>query len=444
MTYLETKWKIKFYLEKRIFSPEESATDRKIPIYMFVTFGKGERLQFYTRELVHADHFDEDYLKKVKEDRCFFRPVKPQVADSRSINGRLEVIAKEVVRFIELAGKSDPPVGLSAKYLKAALKSWIDKDTKPSIIEKGMTLAEAMDEYKIYIELHLAPKTVSGFKQVRDNVEAFIKILKIKDIGLSDINQGFVDGFETFLIKKKMKNGENYSNNTYAKNQKKLNTFLLWCKSKGWFAGGVRIKWKENPGAILFVTKEEFKKLEEAKFDDVTHDRVRDVFVFGTMTGLRYGQLKELKKSDYNDDHINYHDHKKGAFIQRTIKLVPKALAVVEKYKDWPGKFLLPAVANPNKKLKEVFVKAEIERQVKKVHKYAGGKVKEEVMYLSQLAHSHMERKTFITLGLEMGIPDAVLKSITGHTKDSAAFNRYHEFLDSMKDDAMDATFGKL
>ena len=162
------------------------------------------------------------------------------------------------------------------------------------------------------------------------------------------------------------------------------------------------------------------------------------------MTGLRYGQLKELKKSDFNIDHLSYHDHKKRAFIQRTIKLVPKALAVVEKYKEWPGEFLLPAVSNPNKKLKEVFVAASIERQVTIVRKLASGKVQEKILYLSQLAHSHMQRKTFITLGLSMGIPDAVLKSITGHAKNSASFNRYHEFLDSMKDDAMDATFGKL
>ena len=49
MSNLETKWKIKFYIENRKVSDVEEQIAKKVPIYMFVTFGRGQRLQFYTR-----------------------------------------------------------------------------------------------------------------------------------------------------------------------------------------------------------------------------------------------------------------------------------------------------------------------------------------------------------------------------------------------------------
>lgn len=460
MSNLETKWKIKFYLEARK-SPEEEKKTRKIPIYMYVTFGRGQRLQFYTRELVYNDQIDDNYLIKVKNDRHYFRPIKPSVNESRSINGRLEKIAQETVRLIEVADKSDPPVNLSSEYLKSALKAWIDKDVKPSKDIKGMSIAEAMDEYKMYSSMRQAPKTQASFKQVRDNMEAFINSNKYVPIYLADIDQSFIEGFENFLINKKVKdktiyervNGKivstgvlykNLSNNTYAKNLKVLRAFLNWVKEKGWYENNVTIRFKENEGAILFLTIDELTTLQNAKFINLKHERLRDIFVFGVFTGLRYGDLKALKKNDFRDGRIWFYEQKNKATIERNVKLMPKALAIVEKYKNVTGDMLLPAYSNPNKLLKEVFTLAKIERLVTINHMYAGGKTEESILPLSKVAHSHMERKTFITTALTLNMPPAIVRANTGHSKNSKAFNRYYNIIDSVKDDAMDATFGKL
>jgi len=444
MSNFEIKWRIKFVFEKKKTPTDDKTAITKGFIYMYVTFGKVERLRFYAREMVFADQLDTEYLKKAKADRNYFRPIKPQIADSREINGRLEAIAGEAVRLIEFAQNSNPPIMLTTSYLRTGLKAWLDKDKKPEKEENGVTLAEAMDEYEKYSALHHAAKTVAGFKQIRANIEGYIKSVHLKDVRLSDIDQAFVDGFDAFLINKINGNGKHYSNNTYAKNLKKTNTFILWCKNKGWFEGSVKIRWKENPGAILFLTLNEFATLADAKFENIAHDRIRDIFIFGIMTGLRYGQLRELKKINFTGSHIHYHDHKKGVFKPKETKLEPRALAIVEKYKNYPGEMLLPAFTNPNVKLKEVFVAAKIERMVNIAHKYADGKVDVEVVPLSKVAHSHMQRKTFITFAILLGMPDPVTKSITGHSKDSKSFDVYHDILDTMKDDAMDATFGKL
>lgn len=442
MSYLSTKWRIKFYLEKRKINSDKETADRKIPIYMYVTFGTGDRLQLYSRESVYGDQFDPAYLTKVKADRHYFRPIKPQAADSRSINGRLEYLAQEAIRIIELSENSEPPILLTAVKLKEMLKKWLDKDLSP-VYGAGINLSTAMDAYKEFSFLHHSPKTSAGFKQVRDNIEAFINAKKISVDKLANINQAFIDGFEAYLINKKV-GDKNLSNNTYAKNLKVLKAFLKWCKEKGWYEGLVSIKYKENEGAILFITMDEFSKLWNAKFYLPSLDRMRDVFIFGTLTGLRYGDIKGLKKNDFRDGRIWFYEQKKQATIERNVKLVPKALAIVLKYKDLPGEKLLPVYSDPNRTLKDVFVAAKIERQVTIVRKYAGGRIEETVVPLSQVAHSHMGRKTFITFGLTMGMPEVVLKSITGHSKDSDSFRRYYNIIDSMKDDALDDTFGRL
>jgi len=452
MGNLETKWKIKFYLEKRKDNNSDNLQKAKSPIYMYVTFGKGQRLQFYTGEMVYADQIDEKYLAKVRDDRNHFRPVKSQVIDSTSINNRLEGIAREAKRIIEYADKSDPPIELTSVYIKDAIKAWVDKDFNPNKKNKGMPLSQALDEYRSYSVLHNAPKTVAGFKQVRDNIESYIKTTKYKEVFLSDIDQNFVDGFEEFLINKKIeqKNPKkntierHLSNNTYAKNLKVLRAFLKWCNAKSWYHGTVRISYKENEGAIHFLTISEFKQLENAKFRNEVHERMRDVFIFGVLTGLRYGDLKKLKKNDFRDGKIWFFEQKKKATRERNIKLVPLALEIVHRYKNWPGVQLLPAYSDPNRILKEVFVLARIEREVTIKKKFAGGRTEESIVPLSKLAHSHMGRKTFITLALSMGMPEVVVKSITGHSKDSESFRRYYDIIDTIKDDAMDVTFGKL
>lgn len=448
MANSEKKWKIKFYLETRKTEPGEETSKFKIPIYMYVTFGRGQRLQFYTRETVFASQFDDKYLNKVKEDRNYFRPIKPQASEARSINGRLEKLALETLRLIELANSSEPPIELTVDYLRSGLKTWIDKDFKPKV-PRGKTLAEALDEYTEYSKLHHAPKTVSDLKQVRDNIEEYSAKIKNQNPTLQEIDQAFIDGFDEFLIKKVITNKDktikkNLSNNTYCKNLKKLRTILLWSQDKGWYVHNIKIKYRENEGAILPLTFEEFELLQTAQLSSEKLERTRDVFVFGVYTALRYGDLRSLRKNDFRNGRIHFHVQKNKETFERNIKLVTKALAIIEKYKDLPGDMLLPAYSNPNKRLKEVFTEAKIERQVTLVHQFAGGRIEKTVQELSKLAHSHMQRKTFITFAIALNMPDQVSKSITGHTKDSKSYNRYHLVHDKTKDDFLDETFGKL
>jgi integrase len=439
------KWSIKFYPVVRNTATAEKPTNNKIPIYMWITFGKDKRVQFYTRELINnINQWDDHYIERVKNDRDHFRPVKSQVTNSTEINERLEELAKETRRLIELANNHEPPIELTAEYLKAELKAWIDPDTDSKAVH-GISVVDALAAYKEYVTLNMAPKTAQGLEQVYYNINAFIDTQKSKYVSLSEIDQAFVNGFESFLITTTGQHKKKLSHNTYCKNLKILRSFLKWCTDKKkCYEGNVKISYKENESEILFLTLEEIDALEKVVFEDKKLERIRDVFVFGCFTGLRYGDIKKLKKSDLRNGHIHYFEQKKNATTSKSIKLVTKTLALIEKYKDWPGEMLLPAYANPNRKLKDVFKAAGINQTISIVKKFAGGRTEETIVQRWEKATSHMERKSFITNSLAKNMPPAILMSITGHVKDSKAFKRYYEINDKHRDDAMDDAFGKL
>lgn len=245
------KWSIKFYPVVRKTAITEKSTNSKIPIYMWVTYGKDKRVQFYTREIINnIDQWDKTYIERVKTDRDLFRPVVSGANKSVEINDRLEDLAKETRRLIEFANNSVPPIELTSEYLKAELKAWIDPETNLKATH-GISVTDALAAYKEYVTLNMATKTAQGLVQVYFNINAFIKTQKSKYISLSEIDQSFVNGFESFLITTTGQHKKKLSHNTYCKNLKILRSFLKWCKDKQkYYDGNVKISYKENESSI--------------------------------------------------------------------------------------------------------------------------------------------------------------------------------------------------
>lgn len=438
----ETKWRIKFYVEKRKSNVQSDNVPRKAPIYMYVTLGNGERIQIYTKESVIIEHFSDEYLQQSRINKYHFRPIKAQAAEGREINNRLEALAKEVVRLIELADRSDPRIIISKTYLKDKIQDWFDAQSGIKK-EKDFLFRDCLDRYYQYSLLHHAPKTAAGFKQVRSNIEEFNNS-RLYSKYLSCVDQKYILDFENFLITKTGKHNKKLSHNTYCKNLKILRTFLLWCKSNGFYEGEIRIKYKESESDILFLTMEQINKLSNATHSSSIVEKVKDVFIFECFTGLRYGDIRKLKKTDFKDGRVRYFGQKKRETVSKQLKLVDRSLKVVEKYLANPGDYLLPTYSNPNEYLKQAFIDAGLTEEVKTVLKLAGGTIEENLLPLSLKAGTHMGRKTFITTAILAGMPEATIKAITGHTKDSSSFIKYYNMTNKMVEDAMDNKLGKL
>src|SRR5690606_31327561 len=111
------------------------------------------------------------------------------------------------------------------------------------------------------------------------------------------------------------------------------------------------------------LSKEKLSILENKEFVNERLATVRDVFVFQYYTGLAYIDVFHLKKSHITMDEegnlwIRINRQKTDANI--TIPLLPKAIEIIEKYKEHPASIgkdiVLPIRSNQkmNEYLKEI------------------------------------------------------------------------------------------
>jgi intergrase/recombinase len=67
-----------------------------------------------------------------------------------------------------------------------------------------------------------------------------------------------------------------------------------------------------------------------------------------------------------------------------------------------------------------------------------------ELFNFSDLLSSHCMRRTAITILLRLGVPERVVRDISGHTANSQSFHKYVEFSQSFIDSNIDKAFEKL
>jgi integrase len=162
--------------------------------------------------------------------------------------------------------------------------------------------------------------------------------------------------------------------------------------------------------------------------------RARDIFVFGCTVGLRVSDLMRLKKSNlvYTEKEVWLIINTQKTGTEVRIPLPDYALQIIKRYKRKAGKYILPRLASSNLNI-----------QVKKLIEKAGwthsltktinrqGKVKEiknpngTTWKFHQHITAHTMRRTAITTLLIMGVPELIVRKISGHAPGSKEFYKY-------------------
>lgn len=182
--------------------------------------------------------------------------------------------------------------------------------------------------------------------------------------------------------------------------------------------------------------------------------KVKDIFVFGCTVALRYSDLMLLKPENlqyYNNAHyLKVTSAKTGT--NTTIKLPGYAVDLLKKYHK-QQKTLLPSHSNAwlNKCLKQLagylnfnepMIKYRTKRGVKcMVYK---NKAKKQHYTLADHITTHTMRRTAITTMLRLGMPDQLVRKISGHAANSKEFFRYVEFAQNYVDEHTDMVFDKI
>ncbi len=286
---------------------------------------------------------------------------------------------------------------LSAEAIKNIL---LGKTAKQKTLVEVFEYHNKMLSEKVGID-H-AEATFTRYETTLRHVKEFMKkVYKQSDFLLSQLNYKFVTDFEHYFITTCGCN----QNTTYKyiKNLRRVINIAVkneWLDKDPFQSFSIKFKPVERD----FLTQDELKTVEDKKFVVARLDQVRDVFVFCCYTGLAYVDVAELtsdniKKGIDGELWINTHRHKTET--PSNIPLLPKAIEILEKYKDHPAVVnkgqLLPVLSNQklNSYLKEIA----------------------DLCSITKNLTFHVARHTFATtVTLTNGVPIESVSSMLGHT----------------------------
>lgn len=279
----------------------------------------------------------------------------------------------------------------------------------------------------------ISNSTLKRYKCNKTLLEDFEKNSKIK-VTLGKFDDKLYNKFLKYCIEEKK-----HSANTVHRNVGLLKTFLLWALNRKYTYNNDFIAFKKP---AKFITDEIALNYEQVeliyKYDLAKNKRlekVRDLFVFGCTTGMRFGNYSTISKSDLEGNFIRVIDLKSKS-KNLAIPLNSISKSILEKYD-----YNLPSITNQkmNEYIKEVFKELKFTDEIKKTMKYGDELVDQKAEFWTRIS-SHTARRSFITIMKNKRVPDKVIMSYTGHTS-LEVFNAYYRPSEEDKINYMNEVF---
>ena len=324
-------------------------------------------------------------------------------------------------RESRLNGKSKEAVEINTKIdkLLLAINSAFDsllerkidfdatavKESFQGSVETQMTLLRRLDihieDMQSRIGVDVAKSSMLTYVYTRRYLGEYIKKrFNVNDLAFGQLNEQMAYEFQEYVLKDKGLAVDTARH--YLAILKKICrlAFKEGHSEKRYF---VNFKLpKENRKAPRALSREDFEKIRDLEIpaSRVTHNIARDLFLFACYTGVPYADAISITNDNlYTDDNgalwLKYM-RKKNEHLGR-VKLLPEAIALIEKYHSDERKELFPMIHHPN-----------LRRHMKGLRDLAG--IKSDLVY-------HMGRHTFGSLiTLEAGVPIETISKMLGHT----------------------------
>lgn len=271
--------------------------------------------------------------------------------------------------------------------------------------------------------------TLKGYKTTSTHIRQYIeREYNTSDIDIRHIDHAFVVGLEFYL--RSIANCSPVTTAKYIKNFRKIINLCLahrWITENPFLLYKTKVKAKEKE----FLTRAELDRIEKKEFRIDRLNHVRDIFVFCCYTGLSYIDVKQLRNSDIAkgvDNKLWILTSRAKTEINSNIPLLPDALAIINKYSDYPpcvAKGLaLPVLSNQkmNSYLKEIADLCEITKELT----------------------FHKARHTFATtITLSNNVPIETVSKMLGHSNIKTT-QHYAKLLDTRVGSDMDILDQKL
>jgi site-specific recombinase XerD len=238
------------------------------------------------------------------------------------------------------------------------------------------------------------------------------------------INTDFYNSFSYFLTHEK-----GFKLNTLGKHLRNIKTFMQEAFDRN-LTTNINFKKKSfrvisEKTDSIYLNELELNELENLDLtDDKRLEKVRDLFLVGCWTGLRFSDFSKIKSYNIKGEYIEIEQQKTGSKV--CVPIHPIVQKIISKYAGVYPNSLPPAISNQkmNMYLKEIAPKVELLQQTITIgHTIKGNKVYKTVPKFELLV-THTARRSFATNQYLKGIPVHDIMKATGH-KSSSAFQRY-------------------
>lgn len=263
----------------------------------------------------------------------------------------------------------------------------------------------------------------------------------------------FYKGFTEFMYKK------GCFDNYVGANIKVIRVFFNYLKEeKDLYVGDFHKQFyvRKEEIDILVLSPEQLKFLiHDKEFEKKltsTQIKLKDIFVFGCTTGLRFSDIFLLTNKNFEKTNEDWYLKLKSKKTKTYsfIKLPSYAIEVYQKYKPSNSRTTIfgeKNLSNFNRSLKRIGELAgftdvvEVSREKQGKAKKVGSKAKER--FCDKMS-SHMMRRTAITTLLILGMPEHLVRKISGHSHGSSSFNRYVHYAQAYIDKEIEKVHTKL
>lgn len=179
--------------------------------------------------------------------------------------------------------------------------------------------------------------------------------------------------------------------------------------------------------------------------------RVKDAFVFGCTTGLRFSDLSAVTYSNLITEGGNLYlkTRSKKTKTFTSIKLPDYAISIIRKHRtaNIDNNLFKPiSLFIFNRTLKKIGEKAGFTENINDLREKQGiqhRRSPNQIRFCDKMS-SHMMRRTAITTMLTLGMPEHLVKKISGHDSNSKSFSRYVHYSNSFLNQEIEKFNNKL
>lgn len=386
------------------FNLKSPAKTRSLIVIIFRH--RGEKAVLSTGQVINPKYWDKEDMK-----------AKGGVGypESMNINHVLNTFRRiSLAAIAELTRESDSPIGFSVNDVKQRI---LEKITIPSgtntiheVNENG--LVSLIDAFIVDVRDRRKhkPSTIQGYSSLK---RLIISYSKGDDLSLNSLDRDFYKNFQQWMF------SNNLASNYVQKQWTRLKTVIRYGVDEGLLGNQDSIfrslPVKKVDTDHIYLTDEEIENLEKLDLNENPRlARIRDIFLVGAFTGLRFCDLIRLDTS-----HIK--KEKDSKIIRMVMKktnrevVIPCKPIVSDILTKYGGKMPQISEVNYNRYLKELGSFAGLDEETK-MRTYKGGQMKSTSLKKWERLTSHTARRSFATNLFKQEVSPVVIQKMTGHT----------------------------